>query len=451
MSLSLEALRALFKERNVEPFSYCVRSGEHSKSVAFSDRAYYTIFGGELINDLSRHPRIARLSPWGWTSAAGAYQAMCAVTGKVETDTWGDFCRAMGETADTMPFDRDTQDCFYVWCLRRRHALDDVIRGDLDAAMLKCSYEWASLPPGRYGQPTTTMDKLRAVFIDRGGLLATDNLIQPAAPIEERDLSGIPPVALTEVTPSGGRIPAPIEERDLSGIPPRVEQEASMPEESPSFDWSALAKVGGAIASIFNPAVGIAISALSPLLQEKITKTVGKHSSDPKVAAQIGAQLTEAVMTTAKTLTGKVDDLEAVAIMRKDPAMIAAVERAVTNKLDELAPFLDKLHQISKEEWEATAADRAAAAERAKNDQFDMAGPLLYASIGGVGFITVFVAAVILIQIVQGKPVGTELWAALTGLIGWITAKAGTIYDYRFGTSRQSAAKDVLIGELSRR
>ena len=46
--------------------------------------------------------------------------------------------------------------------------------------------------------------------------------------------------------------------------------------------------------------------------------------------------------------------------------------------------------------------------------------------------------------------VGTEMWAALTGLIGWITAKAGSIYDYRFGSSRQSAAKDVIIGTLSR-
>ena len=45
----------------------------------------------------------------------------------------------------------------------------------------------------------------------------------------------------------------------------------------------------------------------------------------------------------------------------------------------------------------------------------------------------------------------TEIWAAMTGLIGWATAKAGSLYDYRFGTSRSSGAKDVVIGELSKR
>lgn len=427
MTLSLEGLRAALQYANVRAFTHVVQRGEVPKEYRHKPEAYRVIFGGELIDDLSRHPRIAKMSKWGWTSAAGAYQAMAAVPGKVTVDTWGDFCKAMGATADEMPFDPDTQDAFCVWCIKRRGALQDVIHGEFDKAVAKCAKEWASFPGSPYGQPMATIEELRDTYMEFGGTFALGELIHSEQPA------------------------APIEERDLSGIPPRVEKEGVMPEESTSVDWSAVAKFGGAIASIFNPAVGIAITALSPLLQEKITKTVSKHSDDPKVAQQIGAQLTEAIMTTTKSLTGKADDLEAVAVMRKDPAIVAAVERAVSTKLDEMAPFLDRLHQISKEEWEASAADRAAAAERAKSDQFDMAGPLLYSSIGGVGFLTVFVAAVILIQIVQGKPVGTELWAALTGLIGWITAKAGTIYDYRFGTSRQSAAKDVLIGELSRR
>ena len=427
MTLSLEGLRAALGYSNVRAFTHVVQRGEIPKEYRHKPEAYRVIFGGELISDLSRHPRLARMSKWGWTSAAGAYQAMCAVDGKVTVDTWGDFCRAMGSTVEEMPFDPPTQDAFCVWCIKRRGALQDVIHGEFEKAVAKCAKEWASFPGSPYGQPMVTIEELRDTYMEFGGTFALGELIHAEQPA------------------------APIEERDLSGIPPRVEKEGVMPEESTSVDWSAVAKFGGAIASIFNPAVGIAITALSPLLQEKITKTVSKHSDDPKVAQQIGAQLTEAIMTTTKSLTGKADDLEAVAVMRKDPAIVAAVERAVSTKLDEMAPFLDRLHQISKEEWEASAADRAAAAERAKSDQFDMAGPLLYSSIGGVGFLTVFVAAVILIQIVQGKPVGTELWAALTGLIGWITAKAGTIYDYRFGTSRQSAAKDVLIGELSRR
>lgn len=407
MSLGLERLQALFDHPNIKAFYAVVRRGESS----LGPNAYMMVNGGGTFADFSRHP-YEGLSTKSGGRAAGAPQFI--------PSTWAELAEKYG-----LPdFSPSSQDLGYVGCLIKRNAVDALLAGRFEEAIRLCRQEWTSLPGAEENNPAWNMDKARALYLEYGGRLDNGELLQPAAPIEERD---------------------------LSGIPPRVEKEGVMPEESTSVDWSAVAKLGGAIASIFNPAVGIAITALSPLLQEKITKTVSKHSDDPKVAQQIGAQLTEAIMTTTKSLTGKADDLEAVAVMRKDPAIVAAVERAVSTKLDEMAPFLDRLHQISKEEWEATAADRAAAAERAKSDQFDMAGPLLYASIGGVGFITLFVAAVIMIQIVQGKPVGTELWAALTGLIGWITAKAGTIYDYRFGTSRQSAAKDVLIGELSRR
>jgi len=31
-------------------------------------------------------------------------------------------------------------------------------------AMSKLSYEWASLPPGRYGQPTKTLSQMRSMY-----------------------------------------------------------------------------------------------------------------------------------------------------------------------------------------------------------------------------------------------------------------------------------------------
>lgn len=373
MSLSMEALRALFKERNVEPFSFCVRSGEHSKDVAFSDRAYYTIFGGELINDLSRHPRIAKMSPWGWTSAAGAYQAMCAVTGKVETDTWGDFCRAMGETVDTMPFDKDAQDCFYVWCLRRRHALDDVMRGDLDTAMLKCSYEWASLPPGRYGQPTTTMDKLRAVFIDRGGLLATDNLIQPAAPIEERDLSAIPPRAAEP-------------------------EEQAMPDESSSVDWSSALKLGGAIASFFNPIIGVAITSLGGVVEQKIEKTISKHT-DPATAKTVAGQLTTVIQDSLTKVTGKADPVAAVAEIRANPAAATAVAAAVEQKLIDMTPLLNEMHRQAQERFAAEAADRNAASDRVAKVGWNIQKWLVAGGLVITGAIVVALLALLIVQV----------------------------------------------------
>ncbi len=197
MTLTLEGLKAQFQHPNVQAFARCVRSAESNNKDDGS--AYRTLYGGEQVTDLSCHPRIAKVSPWGYTSAAGAYQAMCAVPGRVQTDTWGDFCRDLGVPVEAMPFDQSTQDAFCVWCIRRRGALQAVIDGDLERAVTLCSFEWASFPPGRYGQPTTTIDKLRAVFLQYGGWLSNADLIQPAAPIEDRTLDA--------VTPSTGHAP----------------------------------------------------------------------------------------------------------------------------------------------------------------------------------------------------------------------------------------------------
>lgn len=180
MTLGLEGLRAALAYANVLAVLRCIR---HSESNNNEDGcAYWLLFGGGRAPSLAHHPQIAVMSPWGWTSAAGAYQAMCVVPGKVQTDTWGDFCRDMGSTVEEMPFDEDTQNLFAVWCLRRRHALSDAIAGRLKTVVDKCSYEWASWPPGRYGQPTTTYAKLEAVYLAYGGTLAAD---APAAPLIE--------------------------------------------------------------------------------------------------------------------------------------------------------------------------------------------------------------------------------------------------------------------------
>jgi muramidase (phage lysozyme) len=203
MTLTLEGLKAQFQHPNVSAFSRCVRSAESNNRD--DDSAYRTLFGGELVKDLSCHPRIAKSSPWGYTSAAGAYQAMCAVPGRVQTDTWGDFCKDMGVPVDAMPFDKPTQDAFFVWCVRRRNALQAVLDGDLEKAVTLCSYEWASFPPGRYGQPTTTIDKLRAVFLQYGGHLSNADLLQPAAPIVDHS-----PVDLPPVQPPESKMPLPI-------------------------------------------------------------------------------------------------------------------------------------------------------------------------------------------------------------------------------------------------
>ena len=410
MSLGLERLQALFDHPNVKAFYSVVRKGESS----LGPEAYSMVNGGPPITDFSRHP-YAGLSTKQGGRAAGAPQFI--------PSTWQEIADRYG-----LPdFSPASQDLGYVGCLLKRPgAVDALLAGRFEEAVRICRPEWTSLPGAAENRSAWDMDKARALYVSAGGLLDNGELLQPAAPIEERD---------------------------LSGIPPRVEQEAPMPEESSSFDWSSLAKVGGAIASIFNPAVGIAITALSPLLQEKITKTVSKHATDPKVAAEIGQQLTGAIMTTAKQLTGKTDDLEAVAVMRKDPAIVAAVERAVTTKLDELAPFLDKLHQISKEEWAAATEGRNAAAERASKDRYDSAPVLVWYAVASTGVILLALFILLGIQMwlsTDHKP-DTTLIALVGPLLGLAFKALMELYAYRFDGTKQSSAKDALIGELSAR
>lgn len=182
--MTVEALRAALDHPNVAAFLRVIRAGETHPD---DDEAYSSTFGwrpgnGVTFSDFTDHPRRAIKSPWGWTSAAGAYQAMCAVPPLVKTDTWGDFVRWCAGHNHAPQFGQADQDLFAAWCIRRRGAMEDVIAGRLDSAVHKCAKEWASFPGSPYGQPTKTMAQLRAVYRRHGGALATDAAPAPEKP-----------------------------------------------------------------------------------------------------------------------------------------------------------------------------------------------------------------------------------------------------------------------------
>ena len=125
---------------------------------------YRRLFGGELINDLSDHPRrVVRKRLGGRpisSSAAGAYQAL--------RGTWDDFIRACGPH-DFYP---ESQDEFAMWCIKRRKALADIEAGRFREAIQKLNKEWASLPESPYGQPVMTWAKAHKIYEESGGLYA---------------------------------------------------------------------------------------------------------------------------------------------------------------------------------------------------------------------------------------------------------------------------------------
>lgn len=109
------------------------------ESIAASEGANYnTVVGGGTFDDFSQHPnRVGLITGDGPSTAAGRYQ----ITGK----TWRSVQQALGLTN----FGPESQDRAAIELLRRRGALQDVLDGNIDAALGKLGDEWQGLPTGK--------------------------------------------------------------------------------------------------------------------------------------------------------------------------------------------------------------------------------------------------------------------------------------------------------------
>ncbi|WP_421234922.1 hypothetical protein [Aeromonas enteropelogenes] len=54
--------------------------------------------------------------------------------------------------------------CLILFKYKRAGTLEQIRQGRIEEALDKLSYEWASLPPGRYGQPSKTMSEALSIF-----------------------------------------------------------------------------------------------------------------------------------------------------------------------------------------------------------------------------------------------------------------------------------------------
>ncbi|MCU0503949.1 MAG: glycoside hydrolase family 104 protein [Anaerolineae bacterium] len=315
MSLTVEALRAWLDNGNVVAFCYALEEGEIPKPHRHTPDAYRVLYGGELLDDLSRHPN-RRITAGGYTStAAGRFQALWG--------TWKDFCEAIGESPETLPFTQEWQDLFGIWCLHRRHALGSIAAGKIEEAVAKCALEWASLPGSPYGQPTITMNQFLGAYTGAGGTIDNTELLTPTpAPAE--------PVApaMTEVTPSTGRVPQP-----------------ESPKESPM-----------PIPAIILGLIQAAASVLPVIAQIKGDKSQSSATQNVAVAGKI--------LDVVATTVGAVNQQQAVEIVQQDPAARQKADEAIRAQFFDLLKYAQEQETIAWERTEKSVGDARSFAEK---------------------------------------------------------------------------------------
>jgi len=153
--------KVTIEEARVRAFLRMLRNGEGTDG----EIGYETLFGGESFlkdykKDWSDHPHIKVKRGKLKSSAAGAYQVMGY--------TWDD--DKMVEYRKKYfinDFSPKSQDLFAVVLLKykRQGGLTLIKNGKIEEALDKYySYEWASLPPPRYGQPVNDLPKCLSLF-----------------------------------------------------------------------------------------------------------------------------------------------------------------------------------------------------------------------------------------------------------------------------------------------
>jgi muramidase (phage lysozyme) len=150
---------------NVCAFLDMLAVSEGTSTIEDSDDGYNVIVGGDFFSSYVAHPRIAVQTRWGWSDAAGRYQIMAAIPGKIRTDTWDWASRACKVT----DFSPESQDQVALYLIARRGALPFIQSGRLAEAIAKCRPEWASLPGAGYGQHENSFEQLKAVYQVAGG------------------------------------------------------------------------------------------------------------------------------------------------------------------------------------------------------------------------------------------------------------------------------------------
>ncbi|AOY90399.1 glycoside hydrolase [Cupriavidus sp. USMAA2-4] len=152
---------------NIRPFLDMIAVAELGRAlIAKSDNGYNVLVGStpaapKLFRSYADHPRQLVLIRAGLSStAAGRYQVLAR---------WYDIYRRQLGLTDFGPV---AQDRIAVQQIRERLALQLITAGRFDEAVSRVRNIWASLPGAGYGQNEHSLDYLRGIYLQAGGVLA---------------------------------------------------------------------------------------------------------------------------------------------------------------------------------------------------------------------------------------------------------------------------------------
>jgi len=128
----------------------------------FSQDGYDVMFSFKLMGSCQSHPNQCLKFGSSCSTAAGRYQFLIG--------TWGSVKSANGLTN----FEPESQEVGAKYLVSTvRHVTVPQSRAmtasELSNAMSKLSWEWASLPPGRYGQPNKSASQMRNMYCNLAG------------------------------------------------------------------------------------------------------------------------------------------------------------------------------------------------------------------------------------------------------------------------------------------
>jgi muramidase (phage lysozyme) len=128
----------------------------------YSKDGYNVMFSFKLASSCNRHPNQCIRFGSTCSTAAGRYQFL--------TKTWN----AIAQARNLTTFEPENQErgaAYLISTTRKVSVPQDrpMTATEFSNAMAKLSYEWASLPPGRYGQPSKTQSQMRSMYCSVAG------------------------------------------------------------------------------------------------------------------------------------------------------------------------------------------------------------------------------------------------------------------------------------------